>query len=504
MEKLLVCCCYALVALSSFDAHSYDGLFSYPIPFERYRVASGCELGSVCAGVPGGHAGEDIYLSPGTPVRAIADGRISHYRCRRGYGELLVVIDHNLPVKMCANDGEGREKCFNRLHSIYGHVRNSQNRGGRTLDLKVGAVVKRGDVIGYVNDSDVWPDPPKGCRRNNTTHNGIGPPHLHLGLGIGSYTEFNARGYGQLGDYISGRDFIKHNNVKVRSLAFSRMTGVVIAEGDAVNENTNKLEIYNLSRENGSLTPDREEQNNKQFPVVQIRLFPILGVDKADLPAQIVMTSKNSQDHQFGVLNFPFRDPDMFGKVYYNQYIISMWRRGFINGIADTGFFGPRDLATFSGFIKILSRYIPGAGVQPCTTGTRPSSITDFSEEEFPLFRDGKPWFCSYYNNESINKWVGELLRIDPASARPSRLIRRKEVAFFLATARNLQYVIGNVGAFSDVTISDPFYNYIERCKISGVFAGYNDGSFRPDEPITRGDLAKVMELAFFSPDYVK
>jgi hypothetical protein len=55
---------------------------------------------------------------------------------------------------------------------------------------------------------------------------------------------------------------------------------------------------------------------------------------------------------------------------------------------------------------------------------------------------------------------------------------------------------------FTDVPESDPFYCYIETLYRHGnVIVGYADGTFRPYNPVTRGQLAKIVSIAEGWPD---
>ncbi len=50
---------------------------------------------------------------------------------------------------------------------------------------------------------------------------------------------------------------------------------------------------------------------------------------------------------------------------------------------------------------------------------------------------------------------------------------------------------------FSDVPTNHPFYCYIETAYAHGAITGYGDGTFRPDNSLTRGELCKVVQLSF-------
>ena len=73
------------------------------------------------------HSGVDIATSAGTPVRATADGIVSFAAWSGGSGN-LVVIEHGL-----------------KFSTFYGH--------NKTVGVKVGQKVKRGDIISYVGST---------------------------------------------------------------------------------------------------------------------------------------------------------------------------------------------------------------------------------------------------------------------------------------------------------------------------------------------------------------
>lgn len=55
---------------------------------------------------------------------------------------------------------------------------------------------------------------------------------------------------------------------------------------------------------------------------------------------------------------------------------------------------------------------------------------------------------------------------------------------------------------FSDVPASNPFYSHIKSLSCSGILSGYSDGTFRPANNITRGQLSKIFSSAAgFSDD---
>jgi hypothetical protein len=49
---------------------------------------------------------------------------------------------------------------------------------------------------------------------------------------------------------------------------------------------------------------------------------------------------------------------------------------------------------------------------------------------------------------------------------------------------------------FSDVPTTHPFYAYVETAVSHGVISGYQDGTFRPYNNVTRGQICKIVVLA--------
>jgi hypothetical protein len=49
---------------------------------------------------------------------------------------------------------------------------------------------------------------------------------------------------------------------------------------------------------------------------------------------------------------------------------------------------------------------------------------------------------------------------------------------------------------FSDVAPGSPFYEYVETAALRGLLSGYPDGTFRPNNPLTRAQAAKLLTSA--------
>jgi hypothetical protein len=53
---------------------------------------------------------------------------------------------------------------------------------------------------------------------------------------------------------------------------------------------------------------------------------------------------------------------------------------------------------------------------------------------------------------------------------------------------------------FTDVPLSAPFYGFIETAYNRGIISGYADGTFRPGNNATRGQISKIVYNAVTQP----
>jgi hypothetical protein len=56
------------------------------------------------------------------------------------------------------------------------------------------------------------------------------------------------------------------------------------------------------------------------------------------------------------------------------------------------------------------------------------------------------------------------------------------------------------IPTFADVPVGSAFYKYVETALSKGVISGYSDGTFRPGNYATRGQIAKIVYLALTAP----
>jgi hypothetical protein len=82
----------------------------------------------------------------------------------------------------------------------------------------------------------------------------------------------------------------------------------------------------------------------------------------------------------------------------------------------------------------------------------------------------------------------------------PEKAVTRGQLAKIAVQAADLPTVAHDKPAFSDVKADSAFYAYVETAVASGLMSGYDDGTFRPDKEVTRGEAARIIMNACPSP----
>jgi hypothetical protein len=76
---------------------------------------------------------------------------------------------------------------------------------------------------------------------------------------------------------------------------------------------------------------------------------------------------------------------------------------------------------------------------------------------------------------------------------RPQYATTRGQLVKMLVLAEGWTVQIPSTPTFSDVGVSHTFYRYIETAYAKDVVGGYADGTFRPDDLVTRAQVAKMV-----------
>lgn len=88
---------------------------------------------------------------------------------------------------------------------------------------------------------------------------------------------------------------------------------------------------------------------------------------------------------------------------------------------------------------------------------------------------------------------------------RPDVNVTRGQAAKMIATALKLDTRNVQNPYYKDVPKGSEFYKFVAALQNAGIMSGYSNGTFMPNEVMTRGELAKILVLAFHlevSPSY--
>ena len=91
---------------------------------------------------------------------------------------------------------------------------------------------------------------------------------------------------------------------------------------------------------------------------------------------------------------------------------------------------------------------------------------------------------------------VAYIMGYPDGNVQPEGQITRAEactIFFRLLTESSRDYYFSRTNDYTDVKAGDWYNNAISTLSNAGIVTGYNDGTFRPNQPITRGEMAKII-----------
>ena len=83
---------------------------------------------------------------------------------------------------------------------------------------------------------------------------------------------------------------------------------------------------------------------------------------------------------------------------------------------------------------------------------------------------------------------------------RPANNVTRGQLTKIVVIAMGWALQCPVPGHFSDVPATEPFFCFVETAFSRGIISGYSDGTFRPGNPATRGQICKIVYLAVTGP----
>lgn len=159
------------------------------------------------------------------------------------------------------------------------------------------------------------------------------------------------------------------------------------------------------------------------------------------------------------------------------EYIEKLRLAGFIAGDSG-GRFKPDSFITRAEVVKIVDN-VYGVDV-PTSVSVKP-----FSDVEVAV------WYAPYI---SAAKEVGFVDGYSDGTFKPNQSISRAEALKILLDASGKDLTAPSF-TFTDTTTSDWFTGYINYAKLKGLIQGYADGSFRPNQNVTKAEFAKLAAM---------
>lgn len=101
----------------------------------------------------------------------------------------------------------------------------------------------------------------------------------------------------------------------------------------------------------------------------------------------------------------------------------------------------------------------------------------------------------SYYAHKEIMNLVerGTINGFSDGTFKPTKQVTRAEFAAFVARALGLPAATSR---FSDVPKTSALYDGVSRANKAGIIKGFSDGTFKPNTPVSRQDMAVMLDRA--------
>ncbi|HMA33578.1 MAG TPA: S-layer homology domain-containing protein, partial [Chloroflexia bacterium] len=177
---------------------------------------------------------------------------------------------------------------------------------------------------------------------------------------------------------------------------------------------------------------------------------------------------------------------------YFYTPVLYLANQGVISGYAD-GTFLPYAETTRAQMVKIV---VLGLNLPLTTPANGASTFVDVPPTH--------PFFA-VVETAAARQIVGGYPCGGPGEAcdgqnrayfRPAANVTRGQLSKIVVAAAGWGVLTPATPAFTDVAPGSPFYPFVETAVCHGVVSGYTDQTFRPANPATRGQIAKIVYLA--------
>jgi hypothetical protein len=171
------------------------------------------------------------------------------------------------------------------------------------------------------------------------------------------------------------------------------------------------------------------------------------------------------------------RFTDLTDTHWAYQYVAYLYCRGIVGGYSD-GTFRPENPNTRAQFTKMV---VLGHG-------------WTLYDPYFPSFSDVAPGneFYRYIETARLRGIIGGY---DDGTFRPNNSVTRAQATKMLVLAHGWPLVFPEYPSFSDVPHTHWAYGYVEAAVRRGIVSGRSNGTFGPEEVISRAQLCKMLAL---------
>ena len=126
--------------------------------------------------------------------------------------------------------------------------------------------------------------------------------------------------------------------------------------------------------------------------------------------------------------------------------------------------------------------------------------------EGWPLLNPPTPTFNDVPTNHTFYQYIetaadrGVISGYADGTFRPGNDVTRGQLSKIVVVAEQWALVNPPIPTFADVPVNHAFYTYIETAYDHGIISGYADGTFRPGNNATRGQICKIVYNAITQP----
>ncbi|MET3726967.1 subtilisin [Fictibacillus halophilus] len=163
--------------------------------------------------------------------------------------------------------------------------------------------------------------------------------------------------------------------------------------------------------------------------------------------------------------------PDFKSSDWYSKYVYELNANHILSGYPD-GKFYPLKPITRGEAVSMIGRALKLDGTPRAT--------------RYPDVKSS--YFASGYVATMSEK--GLATGFSDGTFKPMQTISRGEVIALLDRAYKLKETTGSAKSFKDIKSDFYAYNAVQRFSAASIANGYNDGTFKPNHPVTRSEMA--------------